>query len=164
MKHVGIGHHDVPCLSDRSAAAGRRVAVVRVNAQIGGKAVLQRAELRQLVLRQCFGRKHKQSPPVRALQEALENGQVVAQCFSACGRRHHHQVAAAANRLVGVCLVGIEPFDATRRQRTGELGPEIVRQGNESSLCRRDHVVQRHLALEVGGEELRKPGHRCQGR
>ncbi len=57
VKHVGVRHHDVAALANRCTAARRGVAVIGVGSKLDRQAVLQRAQLRQLVLSQGFGRK-----------------------------------------------------------------------------------------------------------
>ena len=41
VEHVGVGHHDVPAFADGGAPARRGVAVVGVDAQVDGQAVLR---------------------------------------------------------------------------------------------------------------------------
>src|SRR5216684_5533299 len=50
VQHVRVGDDDVAGLADRGAATRRSVAVIRVDTHIDRKAVLERAQLRQLVL------------------------------------------------------------------------------------------------------------------
>ncbi len=73
VEHVRIGHHDMPALADRGPAARRSVAVVRVGAQLDRQAVFQRAQLRQLVLRQRFGRKQVKGPLFRVFEQPLKD-------------------------------------------------------------------------------------------
>jgi len=56
VQHVGVRHDDVPRVADGRAPPGRCVAVVRVDAEVDVQSLLQRAELRQLVLREGLGR------------------------------------------------------------------------------------------------------------
>ena len=56
MQHVGIGDHDLRLLADGLAHAGRRVAVVGVQAQPVAQGLVQVEQLGQLVLGQGLGR------------------------------------------------------------------------------------------------------------
>src|ERR1700675_1832029 len=98
MEHVRVRHHDVATLLERGAPAGRGVAVVRVGSQLDRKAMLESAQLGQLVLSQGLRRKQVKRSPLRVLEQALEYRQVVAERLAAGRRRHHDQVPSLADR------------------------------------------------------------------
>ena len=133
VEHVGVGHHDMAALADRGAPARRRVAVVGVGSELDRKAVLERAQLGQLVLGQGLRRKEVERPPLWILEQALEDGKVVAEGLSAGRGRHDDQVPALADGAVGVGLVRVEAVDPTARKGGDQTRAQLGRQG---SKCR----------------------------
>ncbi len=107
VQHVRIRHHDMACLADGGAAPGCGVAVIRIDAYVDREAELEGAQLRELVLSQGLGRVHIERAPLGMLEQPLQNREVVAERLAAGGRRNHDEVAAVANRVIGVGLVRI---------------------------------------------------------
>src|SRR5258706_2315938 len=112
--------------------------------------MLERAQLRQLVLRQRLRRIQEERPLLWVLEEALQDGQVVAERLAARGRRDHDEVPTTlTNSRIGFGLVGVEPLDPTPGQGGHQLGSEIYGQRRRSRRGFRNHVVQRYLPLKV---------------
>ena len=155
VQHVGVGHHDVAAFSDRGAPSGRCVAVVGIHPDLDREARLQRAELGQLVLGERLGWIYVQRAFFRVLEQALKNGEVVAECLSARGRCDHHQVPAAPHSVVCLGLVGVESLDATPRESRDQLGAEVGRQRHKIGGGCGNHVVQRYVTWELGWIEPR---------
>src|SRR5712691_8500743 len=107
VQHVGVGHHDVAGLANRCSASRGGVAVIRVDAHIDRESMLQRVQLRELVLGECLGRVNIKCAPLGVLEQALQNREVVAERLAAGGGRNHDQVPAVANSAVSVSLVAV---------------------------------------------------------
>ena len=127
VEHVWVGHDDVAAFADRGPASGWGVAVVGVHAHVDGQAGLERPQLGQLILRQGFGRKHVQRAPLRVLEQALQDGQVVAKRLAAGGGSNHDQVVPVFQSCIGLGLVRVQSLDAATAQCGGKLGANICR-------------------------------------
>ncbi len=129
VQHVGVRHDDVPALANRGAAAGRGVAVVRVDTELDGQPALQRAELRQLVLGEGLRREQVDGATLGVLEHLLQDRQVVAKRFAAGGGRDDREVTSAPYFGVSLGLVGVKSIDPARLESGGELRSKVGGQG-----------------------------------
>src|SRR5712692_2397502 len=111
------------------AAGGRgRIPVVRVGLDVGTEGVHQLVQLIHLVGGECFGGKQVQGPRAGLFEDTVEDGQVVAQRFSASCRRDDDDVPALVHGRECVSLVRVQggnPPPAQRpRKRGGDRGGE----------------------------------------
>ena len=79
VEHVGVRDHDVRPRPDRLARVLRRVPVVGERPDVGPDRLDHPVQLGQLVLGQRLRREEVEGPRVRVLQDAVEDGQVVAE-------------------------------------------------------------------------------------
>src|SRR5207245_2882114 len=82
VQHVRIGENDVALFADRFARVGRRVAVIRENAEAVLQALVQVVKFGELVLRESFRRKKIECAGIGIFENRVQNGQVVAERFS----------------------------------------------------------------------------------
>ena len=170
----------------------RRVAVVGEGADVGAERLDHRAELGELVLRERLRREQVECPRVGVLQDAVEDGQVVAERLARGGGGHDHDVPSGLDELVGLALVAVEPAVApsgeglaqARVERLGKaddvgrLRREVTQGGQHRLAAQRlldlerlQDREQRRVAPGAGGyrpgrrrEKLRAQGTGIQGR
>jgi hypothetical protein len=128
VQHVGVGDHDVGARTDGLARVLRRVAVVREGPDVGAHGLDHAVELGQLVLGQGLGGKEVQRASVRVLQDAVEDGQVVAERLARRGGRDHHRAPSLARRLVGQGLVRVGPRHAAGLEDFLQLRMQVRRE------------------------------------
>ncbi len=112
VQHVWVGQDDVALLADGFARVARRVAVIRENAKAIREPLVQIMKLRELILRQRLGGEEIQRAAVRAFQNRVQDGQVVAKRFSGGRRGDDHHVPAGSNCFHSGSLVAIELANA----------------------------------------------------
>jgi hypothetical protein len=108
--------------ADGAARVLRRVAVVGVHANLLSVYIADRArelvQLGHLVLRQRLRREQIQRARGRILQDAIENGQVVAERLARRRRRRHDHLAAARRVFEGFGLVRVKLMHAALLERS----------------------------------------------
>ena len=131
VEHVRVRDHDMGPSPDRLPCILRGVAVVGEGADIGPERLDHRVELGELVLGERLRREEVQGPRVGVLQDAVEDGQVVAERLPGGGGGDDHRVATGLDRVVGLALVRVEALVAARLQRLAELRVEVRREVRE---------------------------------
>ena len=159
MEHVRVGHDDLPGRSHGRPDRRRRVAVVRRgdDRQLGRGCQL--TELGDLVLAEGLGREEEQCPGRRVLGDGLQGWQRVAQRLARRSGRHDHDVLAGMDRLDRLGLVGVEAFDAPRREALDDAAVQPWRHVGVGRLAGWDDLVVDHAARERWlVEEAREDG------
>ena len=99
VQHVGVAEQQSGAFADAFALALRRVAVVGRHGHIRLQGLDQRSQLGQLVVGQGFGGEEVEGAGVGIVEQAVQDGQVVAQGFARGGGRDDDDVFAAQGRL-----------------------------------------------------------------
>ena len=128
MQHVGVGDHDLRLLADGLAHAGRRVAVVGVEAQLVAQGLVQVEQLGQLVLGKGLGREQVQGFGLGVAGQGVQGGGVVDQGLARGGGRGHHRVPPLQDVLQRFGLVGKEALDAALLVDGGDLRAPAARE------------------------------------
>ena len=131
VQHVGVRDHDVGPRADGLARVLRRVAVVGEGADVGAERLDHRVELGELVLGQRLGGEEVEGPRVGVLQDAVEDGQVVAEGLARGRGRHHDRALPRRRHVVGRPLVGVEPLVAPAAEHVAELPVKLGREVGE---------------------------------
>ena len=153
MQHVGIAEDDVRLVAELLARGRRRIAVVHAGAQRARELDASRGEPREaleLVLGERLGGKEVERGGVGVLEQALERGEVEAERLARRRARHHHRVAAGAQRFDGAHLVRVEAGDAARLERRVERLAERRLQFAEARSARRDRLPVDESAAVLG--------------
>ncbi len=180
VQHVGVRHHDVGPGPDRLPRVLRGVPVVGERPDVGPDRLDHPVELRELVLGQRLRREEVEGPRVRVLEDAVEDGQVVAERLARGGRGDDHDVPARPDVLVRLALVGVEarvpaPPERLPQRRVqvlrevhdlGRLGREVPERGEDGLRAERlldlealQHGEKGPLAVGAGqGERLAQGG------
>jgi hypothetical protein len=140
MQHVRIADHDIATGAHRFARITRRIAVKGKGTHPERTGLIQRRQLRHLVLRQRLGGEHVQCLGL-VTQGGLQYRQVVAQCFARCRRRHDHRMPACLHRFPGRRLVGVKPLDAAPGKRRSQPRIQPVRQRHVLPIPGRHHQL-----------------------
>ena len=143
VEHVRVGQDDVRPLADLPAPLALGVAVVDRRLDALDAERLQRAGL---ILRERLRRVEVERPALRLAREQVEHGQVEREALPARGARGHDRVAAGAERLPRLRLVGVERGDPLRDERRRDARVEVVRKRLAPSRSRRlDREVRQLL-------------------
>ena len=124
VEHVRVGQDDVRPLADLPAPLALGVAVVDRRLHALDAEGLQRAGL---ILRERLRRVEVERPALRLAREQVEHGQVEREALPARRARRDDHVAAGAERLPGLGLVGVERGDPLRDERRRDARVEVVR-------------------------------------
>ena len=124
VEHVRVGQDDVRPLADLPAPLALGVAVVDRRLHALDAEGLQRA---RLILRERLRRVEVERAALRLAREQVEHGQVEREALPARGARRDDRVAAGAERLPRLGLVGVERGDPLRDERRGDARVEVVR-------------------------------------
>ncbi len=142
VQHVGVGDHDVRARADRLARVLRRVPVVGERADVRPDRLDHRVELGQLVLGQRLRGKEVERPRVGVLEDAVEDGKVVAEGLARGGRRDDDHVLAALDELERLALVAVEALVAPPDERVAQLRVQLPREVHHAGRLGRE-VPQR---------------------
>ncbi len=150
VQHVGIAEHDVRARADGPARVLRRIAVVGEDADVvrpfGADQLRELVQFRQLILRERFRREQVQRARRGVLQDAADDGRVVAERLPRCRRRDDHDVAARERVVDRLGLVRVELLDAARPE--GAAQPIVER-------CRKRCVLGGHRGQLPHGRDVR---------
>jgi hypothetical protein len=109
VQHVRVGDDDPARVPRCHAQGGGRVPVVGEDAEGKAPAEGDLIELGLLVLGEGLRGEEVEGPGRRALQEGLDDGEVVAEGLPAGGRRDDDEVPAQPGHAVGLGLMRVEP-------------------------------------------------------
>ena len=112
MQHIGIGDDDMPLPADGLARVVRRVAVVSKGFNIGLQIGNQRVYFMHLILRQRLCRKKVEGARFGFVENALQDGQIIAKRLAAGCRCYQDNILTVADEANGLCLMRIEFFEA----------------------------------------------------
>ena len=127
-----------------------RVAVVGGGDHVGHQPLAERA---QLVLREGLGREHEQRGVARAVGDAFDDRDLVAERLARRGAGRDRDVPAGAQGVDRLGLVRPQPVDPATAQARVDQGRQRRGVGRRARDARREHRV-RHDAVEVFVREL----------
>jgi hypothetical protein len=149
VEHVGVRDHDVAGLADLPARFAGGVAVVGEGLDVGAERRDEAVQLLHLVLRERLRRKEVEGAGVRAGEDRLEDGQVVAEGLPGGGRRDDDDILPRERRLDRLGLVRVEPLDPVSAKRLGEPRVEAGREISVPRLERGQLAPGREAPLEL---------------
>ncbi len=120
VEHVGIGDDDVARLPHLAASVTGRVAVVGEGANVGAEVADQLVQLLHLVLGEGLGGEEIEGARLRVIEDALDDGQVVAERLSGGGGGHDDDALPLHDGGQRLRLVRVEAIDAATGERLHE--------------------------------------------
>jgi hypothetical protein len=112
VQHVRVREDDVAAFADGFARVAGSIAIVGEDAEGIVEACGEVVKFGELILRERFGGEEVERAGIGALEDGIENRQVVAEGFAGRGGSDDNEIFALAGQACGIGLVGIELFDA----------------------------------------------------
>ncbi len=122
VQHVWVGDDQPRPASDCGAVSRRCVAIIHTIGSVRQLGIGQpkRTQAGELVLGQGFGWEDVQGTRFRLGEKSVEDGQVVAQGFTAGCAGYNDNMPAGLNQVPRQTLVCVQRMNATLHQRRGE--------------------------------------------
>ena len=152
VQHIRVRDHDVAGGADRAPRIVRGVAVVGRRPEVDAERLDEAVKFVHLIARQRLGREQVQRAGVPALEDGVDDREVVAEGLARGGGRDDDDVGPARDLTVRHRLVRIELPDAPPPEGIGQPGVQI---GREVLIPRL------HLGKRAPGGKLRgkaRPG------